>query len=350
MKFLLNLPLTQLRFYFRAQQPIHLPWYKGATFRGAFGKTFKNLVCFREDKNCIDCLLANSCPYYYIFETPNQGELPDFNSQKVPQPFILSPPLTRQRYFQSGESFTLDLVIMGKAMNYLPYFIYVFDEMGRKRGVGKGRRQGFGKYSLEKVTELNREKEELIYKDKTILTTKRNSVVPQSDAVPENSEGSLLVINFLTPTRMTHGGLIEKTPGKQLTFPMVVEDLIWRIYLLYFFHHDNTIIRLGRDQLIEKLHQSLGSDRNRKTGDSSDTSLWQDACRIVNKNLSWKDWFHYSNRSKSRVPSGGFVGSVVFRGNWAPYYPFLKLGEKIHLGRSTTFGMGKFTVSMVNSS
>jgi hypothetical protein len=48
-----------------------------------------------------------------------------------------------------GDAVIFNLLLIGRAIDYLPYFIYTFEELG-KVGIGKGR----GKYSLTYVSPL----------------------------------------------------------------------------------------------------------------------------------------------------------------------------------------------------
>jgi CRISPR-associated endoribonuclease Cas6 len=76
-------------------------------------------------------------------------------------------------------------------------------------------------------------------------------------------------------------------------------------------------------------------------------NLIDTACNAVtlkSRNLEWQDWERYSNRQERRMKFWGFVGSVVFEGNLKPYLPLIKLGEYIHLGSKTSFGMGKYEI------
>jgi hypothetical protein len=41
---------------------------------------------------------------------------------------------------------------------------------------------------------------------------------------------------------------------------------------------------------------------------------------------------------------GGFVGEVEYRGELREFVPLLKLGEQIHLGKGTGFGLGKYVL------
>lgn len=42
---------------------------------------------------------------------------------------------------------------------------------------------------------------------------------------------------------------------------------------------------------------------------------------------------------------GGFVGEVEYRGEIREFVPLLKLGERLNVGKGTTFGLGKYQVA-----
>lgn len=81
-----------------------------------------------------------------------------------------------------------------------------------------------------------------------------------------------------------------------------------------------------------------------------DSSVW-DFKRLINKaqevkatdrNLRWYDWERYSGRQEIKINMGGFVGRIAFTGDLTPFWPYLLLGEYVHVGKGSTFGMGKY--------
>jgi len=143
-------------FFVRCKTTILLPPYSGSTLRCGFGHAFRRIVCALKGKECTDCLLKDQCIYTYVFETP----IPD-DSQMMrkytlaPRPFILEPSVNNQRTYKEGEDLSFGLTLIGRATDYLPYFIYALDELSRI-GIGKGR----GKYELRQVLEKNPLKDE----------------------------------------------------------------------------------------------------------------------------------------------------------------------------------------------
>lgn len=132
----------------KALSPIALPPYKGSTLRGGFGHAFKKVVCTVRNKECSDCLLKTQCIYSYVFETPPPEDSQILRKyEKAPHPFVIEPPFETKTNYQPGDTITFGLVLIGRAVEYLPYFIYTFEELG-KMGIGKGK----GKYELMDVS------------------------------------------------------------------------------------------------------------------------------------------------------------------------------------------------------
>jgi Uncharacterized conserved protein (DUF2276). len=45
---------------------------------------------------------------------------------------------------------------------------------------------------------------------------------------------------------------------------------------------------------------------------------------------------------------GGMIGRVSYRGRLGEYLPLLDFCEKVHIGKATTFGLGKIHVQGVS--
>jgi CRISPR/Cas system endoribonuclease Cas6 (RAMP superfamily) len=43
---------------------------------------------------------------------------------------------------------------------------------------------------------------------------------------------------------------------------------------------------------------------------------------------------------------GGLIGSITYEGKFDKFLPLLKLGEFIHIGKNTTFGLGKYKINV----
>jgi len=46
---------------------------------------------------------------------------------------------------------------------------------------------------------------------------------------------------------------------------------------------------------------------------------------------------------------GGMIGSVSYEGQLAEYLPLLRFCEQVHIGKNTSFGLGKIRISEVSA-
>jgi CRISPR-associated endoribonuclease Cas6 len=299
----------------KAKEPLILPAYKGSTFRGGFGNVFKKIVCALKKKDCLDCLLKERCIYCYIFETPPPSDTKIMRKYKTtPHPFVIEPPLERKSIYKPDEQLSFELTLIGKAIDYYPYFIYTFDELG-KTGIGKGR----GTFELHEVTTS----EEIIYTSKnkklaTVQPVELLLALPDSFDSSLSTNNDILSLSFITPTRISFDGHLSI----DIEFHMLIRTLIRRIAILSYFH-------CGGDPTQWDFKGIIEMAKRVRTKDSS---------------LSWYDWERYSAQQDTRMKMGGFIGDITFEGGIEPFMPLIKAGEILHVGKGTSFGLGKFQI------
>lgn len=307
----LNLKLT-----IEAQDHIELPVFSGSTFRGLLGHELKRAACLTGE-SCERCREPGDCIYHYLFETqaPPTND-PIRGSREVPRPFILIPP-TVGRVLPAGQQADLALRIIGRATEYLSYFLYAIEQAG-SRGIGRERRR----FRLVKVSQIARP-------DNPPNVFYEVGSTGGGRYVSEPAQGSLnqalrplrlgreCEIRFLTPTRLKHRGQLVETPE----FHVLVRALLTRLGIL-IGAHGKELLKLKYREIV-KLAESATHDA---------------------QNVRWLDWQRYSNRQKRKMKMGGFVGRVVYRGDIEPFAPLLAAGELLNVGKGTTFGLGSFLV------
>ncbi|NTU41975.1 MAG: CRISPR system precrRNA processing endoribonuclease RAMP protein Cas6 [Nitrospirales bacterium] len=289
-----------------------LPAYKGSTLRGAFGHTFRRIVCVGKAKDCADCILRERCVYSYVFETPPPAGTKMMRKyEAAPHPFVIEPPPERRRGYRPGEEIRFGLVLIGRAIDYLPYFIYTFDEMG-KRGLGSEN----ARFSLTSVESGGR----AIYDGET---KKLSAFDPQAISLDSNdamdSTSRNIRLSFVTPTRFVING--QNT--MDLDFQTLTRILLRRLSLLYYFHCGGDPSPWDFRGIIERAGE----------------------VKVSEKNLRWWDWERYSNRQETKIKMGGFVGESAFEGDLGPFMPLLRAGEVLHVGKGTGFGLGKYEIN-----
>ncbi len=322
----MRLGYNLFRIRIRAEEEITLPAYKGSTFRGAFGVAFKRVVCALRREDCGECLLNSRCVYAYVFESRPEEKLHVFGMvSSIPRPYVIEPPLNENRSCQPGEPIEFNLLLIGKATEYLPYFVYAFDELGRQ-GIGRGR----GKFILEAVEAGTGKSPVAVYSGKEgKLKNTEPEVIDLKTPIKRvleceeiSSEESRVTLQFETPTRIKY----QRRLTKDLPFHVFMRQVLRRLFLLWYFHSgsEDGVIEAGDyHRRMIKLAEKVGVSR---------------------KALYWHDWERYSNRQGSRMRLGGFLGEITYAGNLELFIPFLKAGEILHVGKGTTFGLGKYRI------
>ncbi|HUK42195.1 MAG TPA: CRISPR system precrRNA processing endoribonuclease RAMP protein Cas6 [Candidatus Acidoferrales bacterium] len=308
-----RLTLNRFSLLLQPQTPLYLPGYKGSTLRGGFGYAFKKVTC-ADPNPCKDCRLPEKCVYAYVFETPPPAAADVMRKYKAaPHPFVILPPLTPKRRYAVGDELGFDLTLFGRALDYLPYFIYSFEELGRA-GIGQGR----GRFHLKEATvhDGNGGQERVYDGDKKVLKTARATLTSDQFLDPVSSRDSTLTLHFLTPLRLISDGQL----AKEIPFQLLFRNLIRRIALLSYFHCDGDPSKIDFRELIQKA----------------------ESVKTVKSRLEWYDWERYSTRQQTRMSLGGWLGEITYQGDFSEFLPWIRLGEWTHVGKGTSFGLGRY--------
>lgn len=311
-----RLRLAVFRFRLTPTEPMDLPRYKGAVLRGGFGTTFKRLVCIQRDPaTCTPCRLGNVCPYGYVFETsPPEGSEVLSNLSDVPTPFVLEPPADTRTWYEPGEHLDFDLVLVGRGIQYLPYFLAVFEALG-EAGLGR-RRARFNVERVEAVQPLSGERAAVFAAgDERVRGETKSVTSGEVAAEAARLPAARLTLRFLTPTRLKHRDHFVSQPE----FHVVVRSLLRRVSSLAYFH-GGELWETDFRGIIEAA----------------------EAVRTARQETRWVDWERYSTRQGQRMNLGGFVGEATYEGELGPFRPLLALGALIHVGKAAVFGNGKY--------
>ena len=264
---------------------------------------------------CDGCLLLHRCPYPYIFETPPPLHLPEVLQKRfrqAPRPYIFEVPLI----YRGDETLELGLVLVGRALDFLPYFLYVVQETG-KSGLGRARVP----YRLLTVTDGSRADGPMIFQAEAGIVRDDVQAITLADLQrPSDAEVHQVTLELLTPLRVKKYGDYQAS-GARLEFVTLIDLLLGRIEALSLFH----------------------------CGDAwaPNTALWEAArsVQVVTKHLALQRLERYSNRQHQKLPLHGVIGTLSFAGNLAPFLPLLRLGAYLHIGAGTAFGLGHYRLA-----
>ncbi|MFV1950447.1 MAG: CRISPR system precrRNA processing endoribonuclease RAMP protein Cas6 [Nitrospinota bacterium] len=311
-----SISLAEFLFTIQAEETLILPPYKGSTFRGGFGHAFKRIVCVVRNKGCADCILKEKCVYSFIFETPPPSNTTRMRKYiSVPHPFIITPPMAKKREYKEGEELTFKLTLIGKAIDYLPYFIYTFEELSRI-GIGKGKKR----FRLLHVRNRYSDGKEATIYDSTDKILKNSYQPITMQGLLQNSfPDKLLHIRFHTPTRIVYNQKLTM----DLEFHVLIRSLIRRISNLSYFHCNGDPSGFDFKGIIKSAEE----------------------IKTKTRDLFWYDWERFSGRQDTKMKLGGFMGDIVFEGDMEEFKPYILLGSFIHAGKGTTFGLGEYEIA-----
>ncbi len=126
-----------------------------------------------------------------------------------------------------------------------------------------------------------------------------------------------LTIHLQTPLRFKHRNRLSD----ELPFHLLVRTMLRRVNTLF------SIYGHGKPDLdFRGLTERAG------------------AVKIASSDLRWSDWRRYSRRQARAMQIGGLAGSVTYTGEFAEFMPLIHCCETLHIGKQTTFGLGKIRI------
>ena len=308
-----QLETALLRFDAVVRRDLLLPAYSGSTLRGAWGHALRAQTCSTGLADCKTCPVRQNCAYTLIFETLPAAAAPQAQKlSEAPRPYVLHPPGWGERRWQAGEPFTFHQLLIGPAIALAETITEAWQEaLSGRIGAGKGAAE------LLRVSQIGEDGMRMLYGHGIGSFHPARPEPHQALGLPSEFE-----LNFFTPLRLQSQGrpvrLEELSPRRFLS------ALLRRVRLIAEYHgHGNPVT--NDDALFAQL-DGIG-----------DT-----------KQLQWQDWQRNSSRQGRAMNLGGYIGQWRWKLATPPdaeLSRLLALGQLLHVGKETTFGMGGFSIS-----
>ena len=312
----LDLPIARLHLTVQADAPLQLPPYAGSMLRGAFGHALQSLALLPHTSGQ-PCALQANCPYCQVFAPPALAGHSLQKFSQMPAPYVIEPPMPapgqdwQVQPLQTGQSFVFGLVLMGKALQHLPTLVLAF-ERALQRGLGSRNTP------CTLLTVQQEGAEAPLWRAAPAHTAVRT--VPATVLPPAAALGTQATLHLHTRLRLQY----QNQPARQ--------------------HNLNASALLmalaRRHQLL--LDVALGEQAPQH--DFSALKGQAEAIHLDARNLRWFDWERYSSRQQQSMKLGGLLGSLQLYGDLAPFSQLLHLGQWLHVGKETTFGLGRYTL------
>lgn len=303
--------VARYRLDFVVGKSLRLPAFAGSTLRGVFGRALRASVCVTGKTDCDGCPLLASCPYAAIFEPRPSAGCNFFQEfSQIPRPYVIEPPEWGEKHYVPGERLSLHLVLAGRALDQLPLILWAFHK-ALSQGVGKGD----GTAALVQVAHVVDGHETVILDGPSGKIAEHDTSVPSAPVT-----GDAVTLRFNSPLRLQNQG--RRATADEYTPRRLLMALVRRIALMCEFHGDGPLPLAFK--VLDKQADALGSQ----------------------KCLQWRDWTRYSSRQQQKMVLGGAVGTWRLTGDLTPFLPFLQLGEWLHVGKETTFGLGGYRLEI----
>ncbi len=309
-----TLPLTRLRFLCEALEPMHLPAYTGSAWRGVIGRSLRRSVCVTRQPTCAGCLLRTQCAYSTFFESPPASPDTAARYNALPHPFVLEPEAPGRRTVAPGESLALGMTLIGPAGALTPYLIHAMQQAGNR---GLGREDGrFRLRAVMQETALGGDHWQPIY-------SADDATLRQADTrpTPPGPAPAALRLRLHTPLRLKRQGRF--LGARDLDARALLGTLTTRVAVLA---------------------ELYGTDAG--VFDRAAAHAAIDQVTLAATDLQWVEWTRYSSRQRTHMQLGGVIGTLDLAGpGLAALWPLLVLGQWLHVGKATSFGLGRYRLA-----
>jgi hypothetical protein len=327
----ISIPIARYRFTARLRQSLRLPDYAGSLLRGLFGAALRHLACMTRQSTCGGCPVQASCPYTRIFEPmppPDGHKLQAFNA--IPSAYVVEPPppvTTRTSAgsphparYDAGQELVFHMVLAGAALDQLALVIYAW-----QRALAHGLTKSRSEADLTQVEWIDS-----AGAPQPIWNANQPRIAehPACLQLPAAPATSALQLRIHTPMRLQHQG--HPIKPADLHPKTLLTALARRIALVLEFH-------AGQPQW-GALVSGISAQAQQLSG---------------KRDLHWFDWTRYSSRQRQEMTLGGVLGHWTLRGPaeaLATAWPWLWLGQWLHVGKNASFGMGGYTLETLEES
>jgi hypothetical protein len=274
--------------------------------RSVLGKELRRLVCLFRERRCADCGLKFTCAYSWIFETPIEKTTEVLAGRdRASHPFLMSCDTDPR---DTADYFTLNLTLIGKGIEYLPYIYYALVRAGAA-GLFKERIP----FKVGEVKAAGRS----IVEGEDRIDTSWGIETWEPDG-EEFADTAAVRVKLLTPLRL-------KVNGR---------------FAMDFPYGDFIRALERRAEILTGLYGEGGRFEAKNSNDGPP--------RITTKNLKWLDLDYYSARQGERLKLGGLVGEFEAAGKFSGReLSLFRFGELFHVGKNVSFGLGRIGVERI---
>lgn len=304
----LNIRYVDLRFIVEFPEACELPEEKTSALRGGMGQMLLKQNCIR-DRNCDDCDFEDECLVRRMMYAKYEKDFqPAFASRGDSNGYLIECE-NKEEYFDAGEQMEFHLVLFGKVIVYFTQFLQAFYMLGQA-GIGKEHAQ----YQIVRV---------------------------------ENDIGKQIVEGTQVDLGRLHVGMIgeyAKRRVKQLKMKDRKNMLVFQTPVSIKYE-GNFIRRFSTEAILQSLTRRIYClDLFEAQEGTEKLFLDDDLPEIIFQKVYPAEISRYSSTRNEKMKLHGIKGKVRFDQLSEELLLLLAAGEKLHIGKNTSFGFGKYVV------
>lgn len=307
-----------------ARSKVFLPPYAGTTLRGVLGHALRDRTCVTKAPQCSGCGVKNHCIYGTLWE-PEAHDRPATRQGgvEVPRGYVIEPSrVGEELHLSPGGRVLVRVVLFGTMASFAFPVVQALAD-GVQQGVG----DGGGIMSLVEViaeegdvgieVKLHKESERLaaLYPLPT-----RWVGIPQGEPSPSAWDQTCKVeLRAETPLNLVAGGqTLER--------------------------FDPVVFSKRLAERLECIADVYGKYGEIDRSECADLIAKAEAVRVERDAMEKVSFQRFSNRSGTRIPMYGIIGSVILSNVHARLLALWRTAEHLHVGKQATFGFGKVRV------
>lgn len=311
-----NLSLQVFRLTFKAQKNGIFTEFPGFIWRGSLGNRLWSMHCETGMPNCKGCEIAENCGYHVLFESrplapKNDGLLNAY--AHTPHPFVLIP--EHSWSVKEHDMIRLGLVVIGTAQAYTLDVLKALLQCAT-HGVG---RPPVKSRLIQVEQEFPPGSD--VWHSLCEETIAPDLQVHEAQTIPVPCVPNQAHIMLLTPLRLR----VKETylgKNKPFVFSPFFNTLSRRISQLSAYYGTMDNAEVDYRALAECAHK----------------------VRYQCEDIAWHDWQRRSSRQGSYIPMGGITGLIHVQGNLESLWPWLWLGQWLHVGKGAVMGLGCYRI------
>lgn len=292
----MKLAFTEIWAAYQVTAPFRNPFHSGSLWRGVLGRAIRRAGCTTAEGCQQRCIVPGQCLYSRFFDPPMPEELPHRLLRGATQP----PQPPGGRALEPGNTIRLGVRVFGTLTE---------GDAARLHE------------ALAGVADFSLGSDAGRLSFVTLETTAPSEMEVPERLFDDGQSPATLHLVFETPAWLERQGELDRG----LNFPALFVHIYRRLKTLC------------------ALYGSFGTEDDARL---APLRAQAESVRTVERHLQPMHWERLSTESGKRHPMHGLIGRASFSGSLAPFLPILRMAEVAHIGKSTSFGLGRIRVEM----